>query len=59
MTNLIGVRGVFICVCHHLEWLVTAVGQHVSLQPALTGGRCVVDLAALPQTHKHLCGTHT
>lgn len=38
----------------HLEWLVSAVGQHVSLQPALTGGRCVVNLTAFPQTHKHL-----
>lgn len=28
--------------------------QHVSLEPALTGGRGVVHLTALPQTHKHL-----
>jgi len=39
----------------HLERLVSAVGQHVPLQPALAGGRRVVHLAALPQTHKHLC----
>lgn len=47
------------CVRVHLEWLVPAVGQHVPLQPALTGGWCVVHLAAFPQTHKHLCGIHT
>lgn len=48
-----------LCVRVHLEWLVPAVGQHVPLQPALTGGWCVVHLAAFPQTHKHLCGIHT
>lgn len=47
------------CVRVHLEWLVPAVGQHVPLQPALTGGWCVVHFAAFPQTHKHLCGIHT
>lgn len=41
-------------VCDHLKRFVSAVGQHVSLQPALAGGWRVVDFAALPQTHKHL-----
>lgn len=45
--------------CCHLERLVPAVCQHVSLEPTLTGGRCVVDLAAFPQTHEHLCGPQT
>lgn len=39
---------------HYLEGFVSAVCQHVSLEPALTGGRGVVHLTALPQTHKHL-----
>lgn len=51
--------GYEVCVCPHLEGLVPAVSQHVSLQPALTGGPCVVHLTALPQTHKHLRDMHT
>lgn len=43
----------------YLEGFISAVGQHVSLQPALTGGRCVVHFATLPQTHKHLADTQT
>ena len=45
--------------CLYLEGLVPAVGQHVSVEPALTGGGSVVHLTPLPKTHKHLGGTHT
>lgn len=38
----------------HLERLVSTVSQHVSLEPALTRGRGVINFTSLPQTHKHL-----
>lgn len=44
----------------YLKGLVSAVAQHVPLEPALTGGRGVVYLTPLPQTHEHLRKhTHT
>lgn len=44
------------CTCSyiHLERLVSTVGQHVSLEPALTRGWSVINFTSLPQTHKHL-----
>lgn len=42
------------CSYVHLERLVSTVGQHVSLEPALTRGRGVIHFTSLPQTHKHL-----
>lgn len=41
-----------------LEGFISTVGQHVSLQPTLTGGRRVIHLATLPQTNKHLENGH-
>ena len=45
-----------ICTCSysHLERLVSTVGQHVSLEPALTSGWSVIYFTSLPQTNKHL-----
>lgn len=42
------------CSDIHLERLVSTVGQHVSLEPALTRGWGVINFTPLPQTHKHL-----
>lgn len=42
------------CSYTHLERLVSTVGQHVSLEPALTRGWGVINFTSLPQTHKHL-----
>lgn len=43
---------------YYLERFISTVGQHVSLQPTLTGGRCVIHLATLPQTNKYLENGH-
>lgn len=42
------------CCYGYLERLVSTVGQHVSLEPALAGGWGVVHFTSLPQAHKHL-----
>lgn len=49
-------RHVHTCCYGYLEGLVSAVGQHVSLEPALAGGWGVIHFTSLPQTHKHLEG---
>lgn len=45
---------IYTCSYTHLERLVPTVGQHVSLEPALTRGWGVINFTSLPQTHKHL-----
>lgn len=47
---------VYTCCYGYLERLVAAVGQHVSLEPALAGGWGVIHFTSLPQAHKHLEG---
>lgn len=42
------------CCYGYLERLVSTVGQHVSLEPALAGGGGVIHFTSLPQAHKHL-----